>query len=150
MRLAYDPHEDRVRLMMNHGEEDVRLWLTRRQCVNLLGACLRARSQDEASPAEGSAQEKAERNDQAEPASKPEPEGSPPVLARMALGAADGSVVVRFALPEGRKFGFRLHAQQRKKLIEAFRNLERQARWDMFAAALDRSAAKSARGSRIH
>jgi hypothetical protein len=150
MRLAYDPHEDRVRLMMTHGEEDVSLWLTRRQCVNLLGACLRAGAQDDGSAADVTAERKTSASDQSASAQKPEPQVTTPVLSRMALGESDGVVVVRFALPEGRKLGFRLHAQQRKKLIEAFRNLERQARWDMFAAALDRSAAKSARGSRIH
>lgn len=129
MRLTYDPVEDRVRLVLPHEGASVAIWLTRRQCIRMLASCLTKSDDDDGAPKK-TLQEKAQTSS---PSASAEPP-SPPVLARLALREAGEALIVRFKLPDERVIGFRLNQKQKNTLANAFRNLERQARWNMFAA----------------
>ena len=130
MRLNYDALEDRVRLVVPYAGSSFALWLTRRQCIRMLGSCLRKADGDDGA---GGAPRKPlqERGEASSSSAEPQ---SPPVLARLALREAGGALIVRFKLPDERVIGFRLNELQKQTLANAFRNLERQARWNMFAA----------------
>lgn len=143
MRLNYNPAEDRVRLILPHGGASIGLWLTRRQCIRLLISCLQAPAGREPPGPKDSNKPGRQAADAPDPL-------EPPTLARLGLRESDGALLVRFKLADEKVIGFRLNDQQRRTLANALRNLERQARWGMFEAALEAKDAAAALRPKLH